>query len=200
MGKLVAVVGNTGVGKTTFIEAICRDSGFICAKESHESRPFQELFTQDHKKYALANQLDYLLSRADQEIEIRNSKITGIQDGGLEQDFHVFTKLFYQKEYLLRSEFEICKRLYTLLRTLLPLPDLYILLKAPYKVVAERFEQRNRRLSIAQVEDMESIEKLLNNWLASVPPQKLLIVDSLREDSSYTYSVSKLASILQNLG
>ena len=97
MGKLAAVVGNTGVGKTTLVEALCRQSDFVCATEDHEGRPFQELFTRDHQKYALANQLDYLLRRANQEMDIRQGEYPGIQDGGLDQDFHVFTRLFYQK-------------------------------------------------------------------------------------------------------
>ena len=112
MGKLAVVVGNTGVGKTTLVEALCRQSDFVCATEDHEGRPFQELFTQDHQKYALANQLDYLLRRANQEKDIRQGEYPGIQDGGLDQDFHVFTRLFYQKGYLTESEFGICQRQY----------------------------------------------------------------------------------------
>ena len=199
MGKLAAVVGNTGVGKTTLVEGLCRDSDFVCATEEHEGRPFLELFTQDHQKYALANQLDYLLRRADQEINIRQGEKPGIQDGGLDQDFQVFTRLFFQKGYLLRSEFEICERLYNIIRTFLPPPDLYILLRAPSEVVAGRFERRNRRLSIAQIEDIGTIEKLLENWFASVEPEKLLIVDSVHEDSSYSHSVAEMVSILDSL-
>ena len=199
MGKLAVVVGNTGVGKTTLVEALCRQSDFVCATEDHEGRPFQELFTQDHQKYALANQLDYLLRRANQEMDIRQGELPGIQDGGLDQDFHVFTRLFYQKGYLTEGEFGICQRLYKILRTFLPPPDLYILLMAPSDVVVERFEGRNRRLSIAQIEDMGTIEKLLENWLASVDREKLLVVDSVREDSSYSRSVGEMVSILDSL-
>jgi deoxyadenosine/deoxycytidine kinase len=199
LGKLVAVVGNTGVGKSTFVKAICQNSNFIPGIENHENRPFQELFTQNHKKYALANQLDYLLLRADQEIKIRSSNLTGIQDGGLDQDFQVFTRLFYEKNYLTEDEFFICQRQYGLIREFLPPPEIIVWLKAPHDVIADRYQLRNRRLSIAQVEDLESIERLLTSWLGSLTTQKLLIIDSVQEDRRYSSSVKEFAFRLQDL-
>ena len=196
MGKLLTVVGNTGVGKTTLVEAICRHADYICATEDHEGRPFQELFTQDHKKYALPNQLDYLLRRADQEIHIRQCYIPGVQDGGLDPDFHVFTKLFHHKGYLTDSEFDICQRQYDLVRSFLPPPEYIIWLKASPGVITERFQQRGRRLSIAQTEDIEAIDDLLNNWLEAIPDEKLLVVDSGQEDQHYPATIKRVTSLL----
>ena len=196
MGKLLTVVGNTGVGKTTLVEAICRHADYICATEDHEGRPFQELFTQDHKKYALPNQLDYLLRRADQEIHIRQGYIPGVQDGGLDQDFHVFTKLFLHKGYLTDSEFDICQRQYDLVRSFLPPPEYIIWLKASPGVITERFQQRGRRLSIAQTEDIEAIDDLLNNWLEAIPEENLFVVDSGQEDQHYPATIKIVNSLL----
>ena len=196
MGKLVAVIGNTGVGKTTLVEAICRHGEYVCATEEHEGRPFQELFTENHKRYALANQLDYLLRRANQEIKIRRSETTGIQDGGLDQDFHVFTKLFHQKGYLTKDEFNICQRQYELFRQLLPPPEVVLWLKATPETIAQRFETRDRRLSIAQIEDIASIDELLRSWLDEFAPQKLVTVDSGSEDEDYTASVELVSRLL----
>jgi len=188
-------VGNTGVGKTTLVEAICRHADYICATEEHEGRPFQELFTQDHTKYALPNQLDYLLRRADQEIHIRQDDLPGVQDGGLDQDFHVFTKLFHIKGYLTDSEFNICLRQYELVRSFLAMPEYIIWLKASPGVIAERFQQRGRRLSIAQTGDIEAIDELLNTWLETIPGGKLIVMDSGQEDENYAGAIK----IVQNL-
>lgn len=197
MGKLAAVVGNTGVGKTTLVEALCRQSDFVCATEEHEGRPFQELFTQDHQKYALANQLDYLLRRADQEMNIRQGEKPGIQDGGLDQDFQVFTRLFYQKGYLTEGEFGICQRQYRLVRSFLAPPDLIIWLKAEPQEIADRFQQRSRRLSIAQTEDIAAIEGLLSSWLDRIEPKKIIIVDGEKEDRQYAASIPLITSLLE---
>jgi len=44
MGKIVAVVGNSGVGKTTLVKQLCAEAAITAAFEQHTSRPFQELF------------------------------------------------------------------------------------------------------------------------------------------------------------
>jgi deoxyadenosine/deoxycytidine kinase len=196
LGKLAAVVGNTGVGKTTLVEAICRHADYVCATEDHEGRPFQELFTQDHPRYALTNQLDYMLRRADQEIQIRKGYFPGVQDGGLDQDFNVFTRLFHQKDYLTGDEFNLCQRQYDLIRSFLPAPDLIVWLQASPDVIADRFQQRSRRLSIAQTEDIEAIEDLLSSWLKSTAAEKLIIIDGGEEDQLYESSIKLISSLL----
>ena len=65
MGKLIVVVGNSGVGKSTLTEALCAAEDFATGMEEHIARPFQALFKND-RAFALANQIDYLLLRAEQ--------------------------------------------------------------------------------------------------------------------------------------
>ena len=67
MGKLIAVVGNSGVGKTTLVRALCQRGSFVAGLEQHPERPFQHLFSQNNQRWGLANQVDYLLYRAEQE-------------------------------------------------------------------------------------------------------------------------------------
>ncbi|MBN2146059.1 MAG: deoxynucleoside kinase [Anaerolineales bacterium] len=182
MGKLITVVGNTGVGKTTFTRLLCKEGLFICGMEQHAERPFQALFAQNLQSYALANQIDYLLLRAEQELEIRAQPSTGIQDGGLEMDYYIFTHHFYQKGYLNREEFQVCQRLYHLLRNLLAPPDLIIWLTAPLDVVTRRYQQRGRMLEIAALADLEALEMLLHSWLQQVNQIPILKIDTSIQD------------------
>ena len=87
MKKLIVIVVPSGVGKTTLAQALCAKHDFAIAYEQHNERPFQALFKQD-AKYALANQLDYLLFRAEQERELRQSDKPALMDGGLDLDVH----------------------------------------------------------------------------------------------------------------
>jgi deoxyadenosine/deoxycytidine kinase len=185
LGKLITVVGNSGVGKTTFTRQLSQRLSMAYALEQHVERPFQAAFAQDLRSLALPNQVDYLLFRAEQELDIRRQAVPGIQDGGLDEDFQVFTRLFLRKGYLSEPEFRLCERLYALARQLLPPPDLVIHLTAPLDVIRERFSRRNRFLEIAQPPDLPELEALLQDWLAGLESHRLLSVDVSKEDPDY---------------
>jgi deoxyadenosine/deoxycytidine kinase len=101
MGKLIVVVGYTGVDKTALVRALCKQGPFVAGLEEHNERPFQRVFKTD-ARYALANQLDYLLLRTEQELLLRQLPQTGLMDGGLEMGFHGFTRLFHARTWLTR--------------------------------------------------------------------------------------------------
>jgi deoxyadenosine/deoxycytidine kinase len=167
MGKIVEIIGNTASGKTTLAKALFATGQFYCALEQHDERPFQSAMAIDHQRYALANQVDYLLLRAEQEQMLRNQDLPGIIDGGLEEDFYLFTRLFLRKGYLQQTEFELCERLYSTLRKNLGEPDLYIWLDVSVSISAQRFQSRHRKLEIAQVNDLYDLEVLLKEWMKS---------------------------------
>jgi deoxyadenosine/deoxycytidine kinase len=195
MGRLVEVVGASGVGKTTLVEALSRRADFATAYEGHAGRPFQNLFKQD-KRYGLANQMDYLLLRAEQERELRASTLVGLMDGGLDLDYQGFARLFHARGLLSDPEFDLCRRFYELARQLLPLPDLIVHLTAREEVIRERLAAR-RRINIASAEDTALFNSFLEAWLETIPTGNLLRLDVDGEDHEFNASVSLILERLR---
>lgn len=189
MGRLIAVVGVSGVGKTALVRALAATGRFKTAFEQHIERPFQALFKAD-PRYALANQMDYLLLRAEQERELRASPLTGLIDGGLDLDFHGFTRLFHSRGLLTDPEYDLCRRLYRLLRESLPPPERIIAMHAPRHIVSERLASRNR-INIASAEDAAFLERFIAEWLDSIPREHILHVDAALDGVEYSETVRR---------
>jgi deoxyadenosine/deoxycytidine kinase len=188
MNKLIAVVGASGVGKTALVQALNSVYPFATAYEQHAERPFQTLFKND-SRYALANQIDYLLLRAEQEKSLRASSRLGLIDGGLDLDFHGFTRLFLSRGLLMEPEFDLCRRVYIFIREVYTSPELIVRLYADERTVADRLSKRDR-INIANAEDAALFNSFLDEWLAGILSDQVLELDVSRETLEYRQSVN----------
>ena len=187
MNKLISVVGMSGVGKTALAQVLSKAYPFATAFEQHNERPFQALFKSDNR-YALANQIDYFLLRAEQEKQLRASSTIGLIDGGLDLDFHGFTRLFHSRGLLTDPEYDLCRRVYDFIREIMQRPELIVRLRADEATAASRLSARER-INIATAEDTALFNSFLDEWLASIPPDQVLELDVSNETLEYKQSV-----------
>lgn len=197
MGKLIAVIGNTAVGKTTLVQRLAAAAPFVIGLEQHGERPFQRAFAADLTRYALANQIDYLLLRAEQEQWLRAQPGIGLVDGGLDEDFQIFARHFHAKGYMTDAEFALCGRFYALTRQLLPPPDLYIYLTAPLAVLESRYRRRSRSLEIARVDDLAAMDDLVAGWMAAERMTPVFTVDASTEDYCAPAAIAALLTAIE---
>jgi deoxyadenosine/deoxycytidine kinase len=188
LNKLISIVGASGVGKTALVHALSKTGKFTTAYEQHIERPFQALFKQD-SRYALANQIDYLLLRAEQERTLRASEKIGLMDGGLDLDFYGFTRLFHSRGLLADPEHDLCRRVYAFIREALPMPELIVRLCADESTVANRLSTRDR-INIASAEDTALFDSFLDEWIAALPSRRVLELNVSHETLEYRQSVN----------
>jgi hypothetical protein len=112
-----------------------------------------------------------------------------VLDGGLDLDFHGFTRLFLNRNLLSQPEFDLCQRLYLLIRTYLPQPELIIRLNADVETVARRLSTRDR-VNIANAEDTALFNSYLDKWLATISSSQVLALDISNESLDYSKSVN----------
>ncbi|HHW86872.1 MAG TPA: deoxynucleoside kinase [Chloroflexi bacterium] len=203
MGKLIAVIGNTAAGKTTLVKALSVAAPFVTGLEQHAERPFQQALADDLKaggaqrlRYALANQIDYLLLRAEQEQTIRRQPGVGLVDGGLDEDFFVFSRHFHALGYLSTNEQALCERFYRYVRSVQPPPDLFIYLTAPLEVLRARFLHRRRTVEIATAAHLAQLQDQVDDWVATIERAHLLVVDATQDFTS----PAALTKLLTELG
>ena len=139
--------------------------------------------------------------RAEQEAAIRSRPGTGVQDGGLDQDYHIFTRLFWQNGYLSDAEFSLCMRLYDLLRKILPPPDCVIKLNVPLDLLVERRRARDRKIDIAGNADLPKIEALFQEWFTTErPPCPILEIEPVEHDVQFSNSIEEILNFIKISG
>jgi deoxyadenosine/deoxycytidine kinase len=201
LGKIISVVGNLGAGKTTLTELLCEKGAFIPYWETPEDHPFQADFTQDMRRWALANQVDFFLFRCNQEFIARQSNEIAVFDGGFDQDFQVFTRHIYHKGVLNQDEFTVCKRYYDLARNLLPPPDLIIRIIVDLPTLLERRLSRGRKTvdQSFRLQELTDIERLLDAWLECEVSSPVLRFTFEQDFHDYTHEIDALIHQIKNV-
>ena len=137
--RYIVIEGPIGVGKTSLANKLANEFGSELLLEKAEENPFLANFYRSPRQYALSAQLHFLLQRAQQVQDFRQSDLFR---GSYIADFMVDKDRLFAQMTLNKDELELYEQIYTHLTLDAPRPDLVIYLQAPLEVLRERIIRR----------------------------------------------------------
>lgn len=136
----LAVEGPIGVGKTSLATMIAKDLGGRLILEEAKQNPFLGSFYMNPENFAFQTQLFFLVSRYKQQSKLKQQDLFNqvtVSD-------YIFAKdqIFAQLN-LSQDELDLYNRIYQLLDSSLPKPDVVIFLQASPDVLMSRIKKRD---------------------------------------------------------
>jgi deoxyadenosine/deoxycytidine kinase len=166
--KIIVVVGNIGVGKTSLTERIGARMGWLTSYESVSDNPYLPDFYADMKTWSFHLQVYFLGHRAEQYLQIANAPRSAILDRSIYEDATIFARALHHMGNLSERDYMAYRRLYDVVVNGLPAPHLLIYLKAPVEVLMERIQKRARGIETGISADYLSLlDSFYDDWLKS---------------------------------
>jgi deoxyadenosine/deoxycytidine kinase len=166
--RLVVVAGNIGAGKTSLTERLGERLGWQTAFESVADNPYLPDFYGDMRAWSFHLQVFFLGHRAHQYLEIANASGSAVLDRSIYEDAHIFARALHHLGNLDERDYLAYRRVFDLLVSTLPPPNLLIYLKAPVPVLVERIRRRARAIESGISEDYLSLlDSFYTDWIAN---------------------------------
>jgi len=137
--RYLVIEGPIGVGKTSLANRLAQEFASELLLERAEENPFLANFYQNPRQYALSAQLHFLLQRAQQ---VQDFRQTDMFQASYVADFMVDKDRLFAQMTLDKDELELYEQIYRHLTLDAPRPDLVIYLQAPLEVLRERIARR----------------------------------------------------------
>ncbi|MBI3733439.1 MAG: deoxynucleoside kinase [Chloroflexi bacterium] len=137
----IAIEGVIGVGKTSLARLLQPSFEAETVLEIVEENPFLSSFYQDQAKYAFQTQIFFLLSRFRQ-MQVSAPDI--LTRSNVLSDYLLAKDCIFAELTLNRDELDMHRRLFPILASELPVPDLVVYLQASTDALMARIAQRDR--------------------------------------------------------
>ena len=166
--RLIIVAGNIGAGKTSLTERLGVRLGWRTAFESVSDNPYLPDFYQDMRAWSFHLQVFFLGHRSEQYLEMVATPQSVVLDRSIYEDAYIFARALHQLGNLDERDYLAYRRVFDLLVSKLPPPNLLIYLKAPVDVLVERIRRRGRSIeSGITSEYLSLLESFYDDWMAS---------------------------------
>ncbi len=174
--KFIAIEGNIGAGKTTLSKMIQKDSNCKLILEQFTDNPFLPFFYEDPKRYSLPVELFFMTERHKQ-LQSELSQRDLFTEFTV-SDYYFIKTLLFAKNNLNEEEYRLFTRLFNVLNSTFPEPDLIVYLYRSVADLQKNIKHRGRDFE-QNIQDqyLENIQKSYLNFFKSIDHIPVLIIN-----------------------
>ncbi len=196
--RTVIVAGNIGAGKTSLAERLSERMGWKCAFESVADNPYLADFYNNMGEWAFHLQIFFLGHRATQYLRMSKEPQSVIFDRTIYEDECIFARALYHMGNVEERDYLSYRRVFDLITSQLPPPDLLIYLKAPVAVLMKRIQSRARSIETGiSAEYLSLLESFYEDWLKTFDVCPVLTIRS--DDLDFVHKPQHLDIVVQRI-
>ena len=182
----IAVAGNIGSGKTTLTRLLSAHYGWVPKYEEVADNPYLTDFYEDMQRWSFNLQVFFLNRRLAGIVEIQKTGATVIQDRTIYADAAIFATNLHAMGLMSTRDFDNYIRLYELMISLIPPPDLLIYLRASVPTLVKRIQKRGREYeSSIRLDYLTGLNERYEAWIEKYEgPKMILEVDELQVEEN----------------
>ena len=178
--KFIAIEGNIGSGKTSLSRKIARDYNAELILESFAENPFLPKFYKDPEKHGFSLELFFMSERYHQ---LKNKWIDDLFFSTKVADYFFMKSKIFAQNNLQSDELLLFNKLFEIMLSSLPYPDLLIYLHADVKRLQYNIKKRGRVFELdIKDEYLESIQESYLDYLKKQRKSPVLILDITNVD------------------
>jgi deoxyadenosine/deoxycytidine kinase len=196
--RIVIVAGNIGAGKTSLTERLSDRMGWHCAFESVADNPYLADFYNNMREWSFHLQIFFLGHRAEQYRKLVQEAQSVIFDRTIFEDFYIFARALHHMGNLDERDYLSYQRVFNLVTSQLPSPDLLIYLNAPVPVLMKRIQSRARSIETGITSEYLSLlERFYDDWLKIYDVCPVLTIRS--DDLDFVHKPQHLDIVVQRI-
>ena len=180
----IAIAGNIGSGKTTLTEMLTQRYRAKAYFEESDN-PYIGDFYDDMNRWSFNLQISFLGSRIQQTMEMLADSGSGVifQDRTIYEDAHIFADNLHEMGLMTSRDIETYMKIFRLITTLIPRPDLLIYLKASVPTLISQIRKRGRAYEMNIDEAyLNRLNDKYNHWIDTIYDGDVLVIDKDHED------------------
>jgi deoxyadenosine/deoxycytidine kinase len=196
--RIIVLAGNIGTGKTSLTERLGARLGWLTAFESVADNPYLPDFYADMHAWSFHLQIFFLGHRAQQYLKLAASPQSTILDRSIYEDAYIFSRALNEMGNLTERDYLAYRRVFDLVVTHLPPPDLLIYLKAPVPVLMDRIHRRGRAIEGGiSAEYLSLLDSFYNDWMETFDVCPVLTIRT--DDLDFVHKAGHLDVVVERI-